>query len=98
MRAIAEHARGFVYCVARKGVTGAAHRLLRRARRLPRALPRRDDAAARASASACKERADVDFLRGKVDIAVVGTESIRRMESGGVSAVRRFVTGLRPTG
>ena len=47
MREIAKHARGFVYCVARKGVTGAHTDVLRRARRLPRPLPGRHQLAAR---------------------------------------------------
>jgi tryptophan synthase alpha chain len=94
MAEIAQHARGFVYCVARKGVTGAATEFsasldaylarCRAATRLPIAL-----------GFGVKERADVDALRGKADIAVIGTETIRVMESRGISAVRGFIEGLR---
>ncbi len=95
MAAIAEHARGFVYCVARKGVTGAEtdfsdalHAYLARCRaatKLPIAV-----------GFGVKERADVDALRGQADIAVIGTETIRVMQERGVGAVREFIAGLRP--
>jgi tryptophan synthase alpha chain len=42
-----------------------------------------------------QERADVDFLRGKADIAVVGSETIRVLDRDGISAVRPFLAGLR---
>ena len=95
MASIAEHARGFVYCVARKGVTGAETDFssaldaylarCRAATTLPLAL-----------GFGVKDRADVDALRGKADIAVIGTETIRVMQERGVDAVGEFVSGLRP--
>lgn len=91
---IAKHARGFVYCVARKGVTGSATsftgelaQYLARARAatpLPLAV-----------GFGVKEKKDVDFLRGKADIAVVGSETLRILESGGIAAVAPFLKGLR---
>ncbi len=95
MASIAEHARGLVYCVARKGVTGAETDFsaaldaylarCRAATQLPLAL-----------GFGVKERADVDALRGKADIAVIGTETIRVMQERGVAAVGPFIAGLRP--
>ena len=95
MREIARHAGGFVYCVARKGVTGAETEFsatldaylarCRAATDLPLAL-----------GFGVKDRADVDALRGKADVAVVGTQSIRVMEQQGVGAVGDFIAGLRP--
>jgi tryptophan synthase alpha chain len=95
MAAIAGHARGFVYCVARKGVTGARTDFsasleaylarCRAATALPLAL-----------GFGVKERADVDALRGRAGIAAVGTETIRAMQARGVAGVRDFVAGLRP--
>ena len=35
-----------------------------------------------------KSRSDVDFLRGQVDIAVIGTESIRVLDEDGLHARR----------
>jgi tryptophan synthase alpha chain len=36
----------------------------------------------------------VDFLKGKADIAVVGSQTIRLMEEEGVGAVEEFIRGL----
>jgi len=41
-----------------------------------------------------KSKTDVDFLRGKADIAVVGSETIRVMEREGVSGVKPFIETL----
>ncbi len=94
MAYIASLARGFVYCVARKGVTGAdtdfSRELTeylarcRRATSLPLAL-----------GFGVKEKADIDYLRGKADIAVIGTQMIRLVESEGVGAVEEFIRNLR---
>jgi tryptophan synthase alpha chain len=94
MRDIARRARGFVYCVARQGVTGAETRFsaeldtylarCRAATDLPLAL-----------GFGLKSREDVDFVRGKVDIAVVGSETLRVLDTGGAGAVGPFVRALR---
>jgi tryptophan synthase alpha chain len=83
-----------VYCVARKGVTGAGTDFsssleaylarCRAATELPLAL-----------GFGVKDKPDVDFLRGRVDIAVIGTQTIRVVEEHGVGAVRDFITSLR---
>lgn len=94
MRYIGETARGFIYCVARKGVTGAEtdfsmelEQYLARCRRSTR-LPL-------AVGFGVKSRSDVDFLKGKADIAVVGSETIRLMDREGTGAVESFIRGLR---
>jgi len=94
LKAIAQHASGFVYCVARKGVTGSETAF---STELSSYLSR-----ARAATSlplavgfGVKEKHDVDFLRGKADIAVVGSETLRVLERGGLSAVGPFLSGLR---
>jgi tryptophan synthase alpha chain len=93
MLQIAARARGFIYCVARKGVTGAATDFAvlggylercRRATRLPLAL-----------GFGVKDRADVAAITGQVDIAVVGSETIRVIDAHGVEAVGPFLRGLR---
>ena len=93
MKQIAEHARGFVYCVARKGVTGSQTEFTelgdylarcRRATKLPLAL-----------GFGVKSRADVASITGQVDIAVVGSETIRVVDQHGVDAVPAFIRGLR---
>jgi tryptophan synthase alpha chain len=94
LKSIAEHARGFVYCVARKGVTGSQTAF---SEELSQYLGR-----ARAATSlplavgfGVKEKSDVDFLRGKADIAVVGSETLRVLARDGVEAVGPFLKGLR---
>ncbi len=91
---IAEHARGFVYCVARKGVTGSTTDFsaeldtylarCRAATDLPLAV-----------GFGVKDADDVAFLSTRADIAVIGTQSIRVMEDGGVQAVGEFIRSLR---
>lgn len=94
LRALGELGEGFVYVVARKGVTGANTEFsdelaqylerCRRATRLPLAV-----------GFGVKSPADIAFLRGKADIAVVGSESLRLLEQHGVARVKEFLAGLR---
>jgi tryptophan synthase alpha chain len=95
MRTIASQSRGFIYCVARKGVTGLQTNFssdldvylarCRAATKLPLAV-----------GFGVQDKTDVDFLRGKVDIAVVGSATLRLIDEKGVSAVAPFIRGLRP--
>ena len=88
------YGKGFIYCVARKGVTGVAtdfstqltEYLLRcrKVTELPLAL-----------GFGVKEREDVEFLIGKADIAVIGSETIRLVDTDGVDAVGKFINSLR---
>jgi tryptophan synthase alpha chain len=94
MQYLASFGRGFIYCVARKGVTGIAtdfsenleHYLARcrSATHLPLAL-----------GFGVKEKSDIDFLKGKVDIAVIGSQTIRLMDQEGIGAVGEFIQSLR---
>jgi tryptophan synthase alpha chain len=94
MAYIASLARGFIYCVARKGVTGADTDF---SKTLTQYLERCREATSLplALGFGVKEKADIDFLRGKADIAVIGTQMIRLVESEGVGAVEGFIRGLR---
>jgi tryptophan synthase alpha chain len=93
MQQLAAQSSGFVYCVARKGVTGQKTDFsedltayLARARRacsLPLAV-----------GFGIKDRADVDFMRGKADIAVVGSECLRVLNQSGVRAAADFIRSL----
>ena len=94
MHQITAHARGFIYCVARKGVTGSATefgllgdylRRCREATQLPLAL-----------GFGVKSREDVAAISGLADIAVIGSETIRIVDRDGVSGVGPFIRGLRP--
>jgi len=94
MKYLAGFGKGFVYCVARKGVTGAKTSfseelskylsLCRRATSLPLAL-----------GFGVKEKKDVDFLKNKVDIAVIGTQTLRVLERDGTAGVGKFLRSLR---
>ncbi|MFW6323976.1 MAG: tryptophan synthase subunit alpha, partial [Desulfovibrionales bacterium] len=93
MQHIARYAKGFVYCAARRGVTGEKtdfsrelDSYLSRCRQstdLPLAL-----------GFGVKEKDDVDFLKGKADIAVIGTQTIRIIDEQGVDAVGEFIEGI----
>ncbi len=94
MQKISNHAAGFIYCVARKGVTGQQTdfstqlteyiQRCRRATDLPLAL-----------GFGVKDRCDIEFLTGAADIAVIGTQTIRVMEENGIKAVGEFISDLR---
>jgi tryptophan synthase alpha chain len=94
LRTIAHSARGFVYCVARKGVTGkhtsfsaeleAYLARCRAATRLPLAV-----------GFGVQDASDIAFLRGKVDIAVVGSATLRLVDEKGVGTVKPFIRSLR---
>jgi tryptophan synthase alpha chain len=94
MRELAGHADGFIYCVARRGVTGRKtefdqpfHDYLARCRKstdLPLAV-----------GFGISDREDVAALAGQADIAVIGTRTIRLVEEEGPEAVGPFIAGLR---
>lgn len=94
MQYIDGFAAGFIYCVARKGVTGQDTKFsddleayliqCRQSTRLPLAL-----------GFGIREKSDIDFLKGKADIAVIGSQTIRTMEEEGIEAVGGFIRGLR---
>ena len=94
MKSMAASGSGFIYCIAREGVTGDTTvfseelaTYLRRCRQstsLPLAL-----------GFGIGKKSDIDFLKGKADIAVIGSQIMRVMEQKGVAAVGNFIRGLR---
>jgi tryptophan synthase alpha chain len=94
MRILAGHGEGFIYCVARRGVTGSKTDFdasfdaylarCRRATNLPLAV-----------GFGISTREDVKILTGKADLAVIGTATIRLVEEKGAAAVGSFIAGLR---
>lgn len=91
---LADFGHGFFYCVARKGITGAKtsfssdlDAFLGRCRKvtdLPLAL-----------GFGVSHKKDVDFLKGKVEIAVVGSQALRVLNADGTEAVGDFFRKLR---
>jgi tryptophan synthase alpha chain len=94
MREVAGCGAGFIYCVARKGVTGQQTAMddtltgylerCRRATDLPLAV-----------GFGISRREDVAMLEGKADMAVIGTATIRLVDEQGPEAVGPFIAGLR---
>ncbi len=90
---IAAHGSGFLYCVARKGVTGALTRLdqslesfIERCRgvsSLPLAL-----------GFGLSSNEDLRQLRGKVEIAIVGSALLRNWQEKGPRGYQSYLTGL----
>ena len=93
MQAIAKRARGFVYCVARKGVTGSNTEFAELGEYLARC--RKATSLPLALGFGVKSRADIAAITGQVDIAVIGSETIRIVDQDGVDAVPSFIRGLR---
>ena len=93
MRFLASHGSGMIYCVARKGVTGKKTSFdddfssyiqrCRSATDLPLAV-----------GFGISTKEDVDSLRGKADLAVIGTATIKLVEEKGPEAVGPFIAGL----
>ncbi len=94
MKQLASYAGGFIYCVARRGVTGKQTDFdagfdeyiarCRNATDLPLAV-----------GFGISDRNDVNMLKGKGDIAVIGTRTIKLVDEEGAEAVGPFIAGLR---
>ncbi len=94
MQTLSDTAGGFIYCVARLGVTGKQTTFdqevqdyldrSRKATNLPLAV-----------GFGISKKEDVDYLKGKADIAVIGTATIRLVDGEGPEAVGPFIAGLR---
>jgi tryptophan synthase alpha chain len=86
-------ARGFVYCVARRGVTGASTQMdnevstflsrCRAATSLPLAV-----------GFGVSTAEDLRFIGENAEIAIIGTAALRAWEQGGESALCAFFDGL----
>jgi len=97
LREIAANASGFIYCVARKGVTGRRTQLdesmvdylerCRAATDLPIAL-----------GFGIKTPEDIGLLKGQADIAIVGTACLEVWESKGAQGYLEFLKSLVAAG
>ena len=94
MQYLGNFARGFVYCVARKGVTGARTTFSRHMSQYLKRC-RETSPLPLAVGFGVGGKADVEYLTGKADIAVIGTKTIRLMEKDGIHAVGDFIKGLQ---
>ena len=94
MRAIAASGGGFIYCVARKGVTGESTDFSKElAKYLQRC--RKSTSLPLALGFGIKEKSNIDFINGWADIAVIGSQTIRVMEKRGIASVGDYIRSLR---
>ncbi|MBF0574160.1 MAG: tryptophan synthase subunit alpha [Desulfamplus sp.] len=93
MRYISSCGKGFIYCMARKGVTGKTTQF---SNELDEYFGRcrKNTSLPLAVGFGVKEKADIDYLKGKADIAVIGSQTIRLVDEKGVEAVGDFIKGL----
>ena len=93
LRKICSHGRGFIYCVARKGVTGESTDLeqstedfllqCRQFTDLPLAL-----------GFGLSKPEELSMLHGKAEIAIVGTALLKTWENDGEAAFRSHLNSL----
>lgn len=93
LRQVAQYARGLVYCVARKGVTGAQTQIdqsleafiarCREVTSLPLAL-----------GFGLRSGAALQQIRGRVDIAIVGTALLEAWEQGGAAQYEQLLRDM----
>ncbi len=93
MKYLADYGDGFMYCVARKGVTGASTSFsnnldtylmrCKKSTNLPLAL-----------GFGVKNKDDIDYLKGKVDIAIIGSQIIRVIDDEGVTGIKKFIKSI----
>jgi tryptophan synthase alpha chain len=94
MKKLATYGDGFIYCVARRGVTGKKSEFdqdfdgylarCRAATKLPLAV-----------GFGIRSKEDIEALKGKADMAVIGSRTIQLVESEGAAAVGPFIASLR---
>jgi len=94
MHELSEHGEGFIYCVARRGVTGKKSEFdsdfdsylgrCRAATNLPLAV-----------GFGIRNSDDVEALIGKADMAVIGSRTIQLVDTDGAEAVGPFIASLR---
>ncbi|HIP82828.1 MAG TPA: tryptophan synthase subunit alpha [Desulfocapsa sulfexigens] len=94
MKKLSTYGNGFVYCVARRGVTGKKSEFdqnfdgylarCRAATKLPLAV-----------GFGIQSKEDIEALKGKADMAVIGSRTIKLVEAEGAEAVGPFIAGLR---
>lgn len=93
LQTLGDAAQGFIYAVARKGVTGGATEMgddlesfISRCRahtQLPIGV-----------GFGVSQKSDLDFLRGKAEIAIIGTAALLAWEDGGADRLRSFFAEL----
>lgn len=94
LKKLAQASSGFIYTVGRRGVTGPKTSFGRESEEVINRYRQATDLPL-AMGFGLREKSDVDFLKGRVEIAVIGTKLLQVTDSGGVDAAQGFLTGLR---
>lgn len=90
---ICSHGRGFIYCVARKGVTGKSTVLEQSTEDFLRQCRQFSDLPLALGFGLSKPE-DLRMLHGKAEIAIVGSALLKTWEAEGESAYRRHLNSL----
>jgi tryptophan synthase alpha chain len=90
---ICRKASGFIYATARAGVTGTKTNFTDELPALIQKIRAFTNVPVAVGFGICS-RADAEFLRGVADVAVVGSQTFREWEAGGVGRVRSFWKSL----
>jgi tryptophan synthase alpha chain len=94
LQQIARQARGFVYCVARRGVTGA-HTIVDQGLKAFVARCRQATSLPLALGFGLQTGADLRQVQGLVDIGIVGTALLTAWEQGGAEQYEALLQALR---
>lgn len=90
LRYLSSQGGGFLYCVARKGVTGS-RTTFEGEQAAYLAACREAALTPTAVGFGIQNRGDVQYLAGKMDIAIIGTQLLKVLEAEGLDGVRGFL-------
>lgn len=93
LKTLGEAAKGFIYAVARKGVTGSKTQMDTEVTSFIEHCRQYTDLPIGVGFG-ISDKTDMDFLRGKADIAIIGTAALKKWEEGGEDALRGFFSEL----
>jgi tryptophan synthase alpha chain len=94
MKKISQKAKGFIYCQARVGITGT-HTKFGKSETEYIARCKRNTELPIAMGFGIQEKDDVDFLKGKVDIAICCTQAVKALVKNGPKGMGSFLKSLR---
>lgn len=93
LQQLGEHSAGFVYAVARKGVTGQKTEMDDELAVFLKLCKKHIDVPL-AVGFGISTKEDLDYLKGKAEVAIIGTAALRAWEAGEEKALRQFFKDL----
>ncbi|MCG8569366.1 MAG: tryptophan synthase subunit alpha [Spirochaetes bacterium] len=94
MKYCASLSKGFVYCVARKGVTGKNTKFDHSIADYLKDCKKNTDLPL-AVGFGVKNKNDIDFLSGKAEIAIIGSQMIKEYNQKGITGIKSFLQSLK---